>query len=74
MGTSTQYKLGNKQYSSEDLSAFLLKKLVSDASEQLGEPITEAIISVPAYFDDNQREATKLAAQIAGIPFKRLVN
>lgn len=74
MGTPKQYKLGNAQYSSEDLSAFLLKKLVADASEQLGEPVTEAVISVPAYFDDNQREATKLAAKIAGIQVKRLVN
>lgn len=74
MGTDKMYKLGSRQYSSEDLSAFLLKKLVTDASEQLGEPVTEAVISVPAYFDDNQREATRLAAQIAGIPVKRLVN
>ncbi len=63
MGTLKQYKLGTAQYTSEDLSAFLLKKLVADASEQLGEPVTEAVISIPAYFDDNQREATKLGGK-----------
>ncbi|MBQ4284024.1 MAG: Hsp70 family protein [Lachnospira sp.] len=74
MGTETIYNLGDKAFSSEDLSAFLLRKMISDASEQLGEPVTEAVISVPAYFDDNQREATKRAAQIAGISVKRLIN
>lgn len=74
MGTATTYKFGEKTFLSEELSAFLLKKMVNDAAELLGEPVTEAVISVPAYFDDNQREATKRAAQIAGIEVKRLVN
>ena len=74
MGTDTKYKLGDREYSSEELSAYLLRKLVNDASQQLGTSITDAVISVPAYFDDNQREATKLAAQIAGINVKRLIN
>ncbi len=74
MGSATQYKLMDKSYYPEELSAFLLKKMISDASEQMGEPVTEAVISVPAYFDDNQREATKRAAEIAGITVKRLIN
>lgn len=74
MGTDFEYSLGDKKYLPEELSAILLKKLIADAREQLSEPITEAVISVPAYFDNNQREATKRAAQIAGIEVKRLVN
>ncbi len=74
MGTDYIYHLGSRQYRSEELSAFLLKKMISDAEEQLGTPVTEAVISVPAYFDDNQREATKLAARIAGVEVKRLIN
>ena len=74
MGTKYIYELGDKSYLSEELSAFLLKKMLSDASQQLGEPITEAVISVPAYFDDNQREATKTAAELAGVHVRRLIN
>ena len=74
MGTDAEYILGDKKYMSDELSAFLLKKIIVDAENQLGEKITEAVISVPAYFDDNQREATKRAARFAGIKVRRLVN
>ena len=74
MGTDYKYTLGDKTYLPEELSAILLKKLIADAQKHIEEPITEAVISVPAYFDNNQREATKRAAQIAGIEVKRLVN
>ncbi len=74
MGTDTKYTLGQNQYLAEDLSALVLKKLITDAENVLQEPITDAVISVPAYFDDNQREATKRAAKLAGIHVKRLIN
>lgn len=74
MGTDYRYLLGEKKYSPEELSAFLLKKMLGEAEERLGEEVTEAVISVPAYFDDNQREATRRAAMFAGIEVKRLVN
>ncbi len=74
MGTDTEYILGDKKYLPEELSAILLKKMIKEAEDKLGEKIDEAVISVPAYFDDNQREATKRAAKIAGIEVKRLVN
>lgn len=74
MGTDYSYAMGDKKYTPEELSAVLLKKMVGDAQVSLGEEITEAVISVPAYFDDNQREATKRAAMFAGLEVKRLVN
>lgn len=74
MGTKKEYILAHRRYYSEDLSAFLLKKMIEDTQDVLGTEITQAVISVPAYFDDNQREATKRAAKIAGIEVKRLVN
>lgn len=74
MGTGKEFIFGKKKYLPEELSAFLLRKLVDDAENSLGEPVNEAVISVPAYFDDNQREATKRAARLAGIEVKRLVN
>lgn len=74
MGTDYEYTLRDKKYTPEDLSAFLLKKMIGEAEERLGDEITEAVISVPAYFDDNQREATKRAAMYAGIEVKRLIN
>ena len=64
----------DKEYSPEELSAMVLKKLKEDAEERLGEKITEAVITVPAYFDDNQRKATKDAGKIAGLDVKRIIN
>lgn len=74
MGTEKEIYLDGKTFLPEELSAFVLKQLVQDAEAFLGEPVTEAIISVPAYFNDNQRCATKMAAQIAGLKVDRLVN
>ncbi|PJE64478.1 MAG: molecular chaperone DnaK [Candidatus Ryanbacteria bacterium CG10_big_fil_rev_8_21_14_0_10_43_42] len=66
--------MGEKQYRPEEISAMVLQKLKQDAEEQLGEKITEAIITVPAYFDDAQRQATKHAGEIAGLDVKRIIN
>ncbi|MBO5033141.1 MAG: Hsp70 family protein [Lachnospiraceae bacterium] len=74
MGTEKTYTLGDKTFLPHELSALILKQLYDDAKRYLGEEIDEAVISVPAYFDDNQRNATKLAAQLAGLPVKRLIN
>lgn len=74
MGTSKVFSLGNQNFLPEELSALVIKQLVSDAEKFLNEPVTEVIISVPAYFNDSQRCATKLAAQIAGVNVERLIN
>lgn len=74
MGTARKYQLGNKTYSPEELSAFVLKKLKEDAENFLGEPIEEAIISVPAYFSDMARNATKRAGILAGLKVERIIN
>lgn len=74
MGTDTKYDLAGKKYSAEELSAMILKKIKIDAENYLGESVDEAIISVPAYFDDNRRSATKLAAKMAGLNVNRLIN
>lgn len=74
MGTDQIISLGNQKFKPEELSSFILKQLLCDARRYLGEPIEEAVISVPAYFNDNQRCATKLAAQMAGLTVKRLIN
>lgn len=80
MGTEKAVRLGDGQdgnpgvFLPHELSALVLRQLYEDAKRVLGEEIEEAVISVPAYFDDNQRNATKLAAQLAGIPVKRLIN
>jgi molecular chaperone DnaK len=63
-----------KQFSPEEISAQILRKLIDDASKYLGEPVTEAVITVPAYFNDSQRQATKDAGKIAGIEVKRIIN
>ncbi len=63
-----------KQFSAEEISAQVLRKLVEDASKYLGEKVTEAVITVPAYFNDSQRQATKDAGKIAGIEVKRIIN
>jgi molecular chaperone DnaK len=64
----------NKQFSPEEISAQVLRKLLEDASKYLGETVTEAVITVPAYFNDSQRQATKDAGKIAGIEVKRIIN
>ncbi|MDE6748167.1 MAG: molecular chaperone HscC [Lachnospiraceae bacterium] len=74
MGTSRKYTLGEKSYRPEELSAFVLKKLKEDAERYLEEPVEEAIISVPAYFNDMARNATKRAGMIAGLKVERIIN
>jgi len=74
MGTSGKVKIHGKNYSPEQISAFILQKIKTDAEEFLGEKITEAVITVPAYFDDDQRQATKTAGEIAGFNVQRIIN
>ena len=74
MGTTFKYKINSKEYTPQQISAFLLQKIKKDAEEFVGEPIKKAVITVPAYFDDNQRQATKDAGTIAGLEVVRLVN
>src|SRR5512138_183721 len=74
MGKRENYRLRDKDYSPEQLSAFLLQKIKRDAEAFLGEPVEKAVVTVPAYFDDNQRAATKDACRIAGLEVVRLVN
>lgn len=73
-GNSTKVKMAGKEYSPEEISAMVLGKLKADAEAFLGEPVTEAVITVPAYFDDSQRHATKDAGKIAGLEVKRIIN
>ncbi len=73
-GDSVKVKMGDKEYSSEEVSAMILSKLKADAEAFLGEAVTEAVITVPAYFDDSQRQATKDAGKIAGLEVKRIIN
>ncbi len=74
MGTDFKYKVGDKEYTPQQLSAFLLQKIKRDAEAFLGEKVKKAVITVPAYFNDNQRTATKDAGRIAGLDVVRLVN
>ncbi len=74
MGTGDKVKLHGKSYSPEQISAFILQKIKKDADEFLGEKVTEAVITVPAYFNDDQRQATKDAGKIAGLNVKRILN
>jgi molecular chaperone DnaK len=74
MGTSHKYKIRDKEYTPQQISAFILQKIKKDAEDFLGEPVKKAVITVPAYFNDNQRQATKDAGKIAGLEVERLVN
>lgn len=74
MGTDIVYKAGKRKYRAEDLSAFVLRRLKEDAEKYLGEPVTEAIISVPAYFNDDKRCATRNAGMLAGLCVERMIN
>lgn len=74
MGTERRLTLGKTQYRPEELSSFVLRQLKEDAETALGEPVTEAIITVPAYFNDKQRRATKQAGLLAGLKVDRLIN
>lgn len=73
-GERVKVKMGEKEYTPQEVSAKVLQKLKADAEEKVGEPITEAVITVPAYFDDAQRQATKDAGKIAGLDVKRIIN
>ncbi|HEV8050674.1 MAG TPA: molecular chaperone DnaK [Thermoplasmata archaeon] len=74
MGTDSKYRLAGKEYTPQQLSAFLLQKIRRDAEAFLGEKVEKAVITVPAYFNDNQRQATKDAGAIAGLEVVRIIN
>lgn len=73
-GTGVKVEMAGKECSPEEVSGMILSKLKADAEKFLGEPVTEAVITVPAYFDDSQRQATKDAGKIAGLEVKRIIN
>ena len=74
MGTDFKYRVHGKEFTPQQISAFILQKIKADAESFTGEPVTKAVITVPAYFDDNQRQATKDAGQIAGLDVVRIIN
>ena len=74
MGTNYTKEIDGKRYTPQEISAMILQKLKNDAEDYLGEKVTEAVITVPAYFDDAQRQATKDAGKIAGLEVKRIIN
>ncbi len=74
MGTDHTFKINDKEYKPQQISAFILQKIKQDAEAFIGEKIEKAVITVPAYFDDNQRQATKDAGQIAGLEVVRIIN
>lgn len=73
-GETVKITMGDKEYTPQEISAMILQKLKQDAEEKLGEKITDAVITVPAYFDDSQRKATKEAGEIAGFNVRRIIN
>jgi molecular chaperone HscC len=74
MGTAREITLNGRSFRPEELSSFVLKSLIADAEAALGQKVTEAVISVPAYFSDAQRKATRIAGEMAGITVERLIN
>ena len=74
MGSDYIFKIQGKDYKPQQISAFILQKIKKDAEAFLGEPVDKAVITVPAYFDDNQRQATKDAGTIAGLDVVRIIN
>ena len=74
MGSDREYILSGKKYKPEELSGLVLRALKEDAATYLGEPVTEAVISVPAYFDDQRRKATKRAGELAGLKVERMIS
>lgn len=74
MGSTKKYQLGQKEFTAEELSSLVLRSLKEDAEAYLGQPVTEAVISVPAYFNDMRRKATKRAGELAGFKVERIIN
>ena len=74
MGTDHKFKVYGKEYSPQQISAFILQKIKQDSESYLGDKIEEAVITCPAYFNDNQRQATKDAGEIAGLKVLRIIN
>src|SRR3989338_2605535 len=74
MGTDHKFKVFGKEYTPQQIGAFILQKIKSDAEKFLGDKVEEAVITVPAYFNDNQRQATKDAGEIAGLKVLRIIN
>ncbi len=74
MGSNREIRIGKRTFQAYELSSLVLKSLVADAENFLGERVNEAVITVPAYFNDHQRQATKAAAELAGLQVRRIVN
>ena len=74
MGSDKRYQVDGKKYTPQEISAMILRKLKTDAESYIGEPVTDAVITVPAYFSDAQRQATKDAGLIAGLNVLRIIN
>ena len=74
MGEDAKVTLGSKQYSPEEISSFILRELKKEAEKQLGHPVTKAVITVPAFFNERQRKATQVAGELAGLEVVRILN